>query len=143
MRDRAEAYAEGNRVGAPTAQQVADRFHLVHNASAALDALLLGRRRSISWKTSTPTRLTPVTKPSSPSRQLEAERRAARISEIAREFGMDRRTGRLLLTIADPPRNAHLHPRPSGLRSPTVQPYVPYLQERWQQGCHNVSQLYP
>ena len=45
VRDRAEAYAEGARLGAPQARQVADRFHLLQNAGAALEEVLRQRRR--------------------------------------------------------------------------------------------------
>lgn len=47
VRDRAGASAQGARDGAPEALQIADRFHLLQNASAALDELLRTRRRQV------------------------------------------------------------------------------------------------
>jgi transposase len=167
-RDRSGAYAEGSRTGAPKAIQVADRFHLVQNASAALDGMLRGRRLNIdeaeaaeatpvstsiveNKELETPAKL-------SPTKQYLAERRAARvvrwekvkglakagmgIRQIAREVGISRKTVRHLIDTPLPPRNQVVNPRPGGLSSPTLQPYVTYLQDRWQAGCTNVSQLY-
>lgn len=96
-------------------------------------------------------------KPLSPTKRYEAERRAARIarwervqelhragvsiSRIGQEVGICHRTVRSLISAPKPPRNRALRPRPGGLTSPTLQPYVGYLQDRWQEGCTNVSRL--
>jgi transposase len=162
VRDRAEAYAEGTRRGAPTAQQVADRFHLVQNVGAALDELLRSRQRlaprlapALATEATTATEPRPL----SATQRVQAARRARRlakwediqarraaaqsISQIARELGLERTTvRRYLATRAPPPAPLAITPRPGGLSSPTLQPFVSYLQDRWQAGCTNLSQLY-
>lgn len=51
-------------------------------------------------------------------------------------------TVRHLIDTPIPPRNQIVHPRPGGLSSPSLQPYVSYLQDRWQEGCTNITQLF-
>jgi hypothetical protein len=64
------------------------------------------------------------------------------IQRIAREMCMHRRTVRRYFATPAPPRNrAPERPKPSGLSSPTLQPFVDYLQGRWQAVCDNVAQL--
>lgn len=169
-RDRAGAYAEGAASGAPDAIQVADRFHLLQNASEALDGMLRGRPLDVreespeeadeevqleDERVAEPTPPEPLL---SASKRYQAERRASRIAkwekvrdlhqsgsgirQIARELGMSRQTVRRLIATPIPPRNKPRPPRPGGLSSPTLQPYVSYLQDRWQQGCTNVAQLF-
>jgi transposase len=57
-------------------------------------------------------------------------------------MGISRITVRRLIDTPIPPRNRIVHPRPGGLTSPSLQPYVSYLQDRWQQGCTNITQLF-
>ncbi len=176
-RDRSGAYADGASAGAPDAMQVADRFHLLQNASNALDGMLRGRRLEVespevSVKESegpeepfveaepegqrVQVEMSPE-KPLSPTKRYEAERREARIArwervrdlhqagasihQISREVDICRRTVHSLLASPEPPRNRTQNRRPGGLSSPTLQPYVSHLQDRWQQGCTNVAQL--
>ena len=55
---------------------------------------------------------------------------------------MHRRTVRRYVATPAPPRNRPPErSKPSGLSSPTLQPFVEYLQGPWQAGCANVAQL--
>ena len=160
VRDRAGAYAAGARAGAPEAVQVADRFHLVKNGSEALDEIVRSRRRRIEYAEPADEIVAPPAAPEPPLSRTKQdqlarrERRRARwqhvrdlrdagasIQGIARETGMHRRTVRNYLATAEPPPSRP-PPRPAGLTSPLLQPWVSYLQDRWQQGCHNVAQLF-
>jgi transposase len=158
-RDRAEAYAEAGREAAPDAIQVADRWHLDQNASAALAEVLRSRKRQLQLIEPEPS-VVPALPPRPPGRKAQQKaaaraRRVARwedvcrrraagesISGIARTLKMDRRTVRRLLAHREPPRNRPRPPHVTDLSSPSLQPYTAYLQARWTDGCTNISQLY-
>ena len=173
-RDRSGAYAEGASTGAPDAIQVADRFHLLQNATGALDGMLRGRRLRVEEtapeqeiiseadvETATQTQAevmeAPPEGPLSARKRFQAERREARtarwetvhrlreqgagIRQISRDVGISRITVRSILSSPAPASNRLSRPRPGGLSSPTLAAYVGHLQDRWQQGCTNASQL--
>ncbi len=154
-RDRSEAYSLGGRIGAPSAWQVADRFHLVHNVGEALKKLLRSQRWIVpelesESETDPPNPFsarepTPQAKVRKPTPRKQALWEAARQLEgngyfksaIARELGINRKTVRKYLSTDHPPINA---PRLS--RGTKLTPYISYLRQRWDEGCHNARQLY-
>jgi transposase len=74
-------------------------------------------------------------------RALQAQ--GVSLRQIARDLGLARQTVRRLAATPEPPRNQRVRPpRPGGLNSPTLAPFVGYLQDRWRDGCMNASQLY-
>jgi transposase len=170
-RDRAGAYADGARQGAPAAIQVADRFHLHVNVGDALERLL--RRQEAHLRAvaqavaeTTPTRAVPSPVPEEPAsearpaprtptrtEQQAAARRARRQARydavvalaqhrcsqrvIAQRLQLSRGTVAKYLRADDCP-----HPGARRRRHRLVDPYLPYLQERWAAGCRNAQALF-
>lgn len=161
-RDRGGAYAKGAREGAPEAIQVADRWHLVHNLSAALERLLYRHYDALRAAAEKITGSTPEDPPPQPEesapketkeRLLKEQRRRVReeryekikqgiaqgdsINSIARSLGMVPRTVKKYLREGVPTWR-----RRSRRSASSVAPYDDYLRERWEQGCHNSKQLW-
>jgi transposase len=162
-RDRGLRIRDGVRLGAPNAIQVADRFHLLRNVVDALDQLQRQRRaagsaafghgvRAPPVATLDPPPLpdpTPESKPGERWRSYRAgpdqwERaRALRaqgwsIHAIGREVSLSPKTVRRLLNRAIPPSQEYVRHR----HVPRlVEPFLPYLLQRWADGCRNGRQL--
>lgn len=158
-RDRAGAYAEAARLGAPHAVQVADRFHLMRNLREALEHVL-ARYTPLPERALQQPTLAPVTDPpaASPnltltrSQQISHERRQRRIERyqqvvelyrrgtslraIASQLGLNRKTVRYWLRARQFPER-QVAPRHS-----SVDRWLSYLEKRWAEGCHNRSQLW-
>ncbi len=156
-RDRAGAYAEGIRLGAPQALQVADRFHLVKNVTDALERYLTRQhaalRRVADTSDSVPRNAdTPEDTPPSSSREQPARRarRLARYEEvialhahavsdrvIAAHVGVSERTVQRWLHHGQFPERRRRAEGPGQLA-----PFAGYLRERWEAGCHNATRLW-
>jgi transposase len=160
-RDRAGAYAEGARQGAPGAIQIADRWHLLKNLNDALIRCLDRHRRrlrSLSPVTSSAADVSGVIAADakldlaatlSPARaelrQCRREARLARytevrdahargltISAIARLTGLDRKTVRKYSQATEFPEQA---PRSRARRGSILDPFKAHLLQRWHEGC--------
>lgn len=186
-RDRAGAYAEGAKRGAPRARQIADRYHLLVNLRATLKETLArhqsalplldpdGRQaRVASQATAEALKVSPVPAETpqaneradgqqsrrtaaDPSvltaaqrrRQISRANRYARYEqivtlfgqglsqrEIARQLHISRQVVHRFVMAETFPERA-----PTGRRQSKLDPYLPYLRQRWEQGCHNGLQL--
>lgn len=151
-RDRAGSYAEGARVGAPQAVQVADRFHLWQNLGTAVEQCVRQHTRCLQPPCSDPGDLPdiepPPAKEMSPIEARIRERHAIvhalldqghGIREIARELHMGGNTVRRSARAATPEEllGGRRQPRPSQL-----DPYKPYLDKRWAEGHTNAVHLH-
>jgi transposase len=158
-RDRAGAYAEAARRGAPRAMQVADRFHLLRNLREAVEHVVARHGSLIDQSFQ---QLAPVLSAPAPvvspkqaitrSQQLSQERRQKRLRRyqqviemrqhgisrrgIAMQLGLNRKTVRHWLGAGQFPERQQT-PRQSAVDS-----WADYLQRRWEEGCHNRSQLW-
>ena len=160
-RDGSSEYASAIKKGAPQARQVSDRWHLVKNLAACVSVLLtqafekLRRAQQITVNTpaeeqgSCQQHTHPRTRAEKRTQQARQDERRARYehmialrnqgmksAEIAAVMGMAERTVREWLSRGDVP-----YARPRKPRARLIDPYTPYLLERWHQGCSNGSRL--
>jgi transposase len=162
-RDRAGAYAEGADKGAPDALQVADRWHLAKNVTDTLEAVL-GRERRALKEAATQAHRQTTTPPPPPlpdyDERVKTQNRARRLArfermqvlvrqaeqgcpggstrkEAAQAAGISRATFYRWLS-----RNTFPERKPLPRRDRLVDPFAPYLRDRWEQGCHNGAALF-
>jgi transposase len=164
-RDRDASYAEACTWGAPQAEQVADRWHLLRNLIETLERHLARRypEFKIALKNEPNEAGTQASAPpgvsarlSKPSRrQLEQlaqnhQRRLARFERvkaryaqgwrkrnIARALGLSRTTVNRYLALEQLP----VHGNRTRRRPSVLDEHLAYLHERWQSGCRNAARL--
>jgi transposase len=153
-RDRSSGYGEGARVGAPQAQQVADRYHLWANLGQAVEKSVNAHRSRLAEPApgdaagklevepavvQSPKELKIVT------RLREQHAAAHELWEqgmskaaIGRKLGLHQATIRKLVNA----RSVGDVVAKSLQRTHIVDPYVAYLHRRWNEGVRNAAQLY-
>lgn len=166
VRDRSTEYARGATAGAPSAVQVADRWHLLHNLREALERMLARRHARLARlpQASPPQALDEVRRsdvglhtalriPSATERTISKQARGQRlvqyqavralhaegrnILQTARQLKMSRTTVRKYMQAETFPERATYRLAPSML-----DPYRVYLHHRWLEGCENAAQLW-
>jgi transposase len=167
-RDRSTEYARGLREGAPDAVQVTDRFHLLSNLREMLERTIDRNRhllQGIALPTVSAERGAPAAEQDTLSRSrqpakrssLEQETREARyqhrlalrqqvhalheegesILGIAQRLHLNR--GTVYRYLRGQPESAAVRTRHVGSR---LDAFLPYLCQRWAEGCHNGKQLW-
>ena len=164
-RDRAGQYAEGARLGAPNAMQVADRFHLLMNLTDTVKRVAEQQRAHLHVNVVKPIQIETATHVGASQRrtrdplkvprqnrflQRQAQRQH-RWLDRQREVqglqaqGLSQRQiqTQLKMSRATLKRYVSHDPLPEhALRNATLKPYAAYLEDRWQAGVHNATQLF-
>ncbi len=166
-RDRSHIYREALAKGAPRAVQVTDRWHLLHNLALTLENLLLHKQPALRRAATPGTEHEdrgdgafgsgPVmpNRPRNHDRKMEeATRRrherlvrqwedirrlylaGADLRHISKRLGISARTVYRYKDLEEPPRRAYKR------KKSVLDPYVPYLVRRWNEGCRNGKKLY-
>ncbi|MDQ2102194.1 ISL3 family transposase [Azospirillum isscasi] len=170
-RDRAGAYADGVRQGAPAAVQVADRWHLLHNLTDALREVLTGHHRDL--RAAARLAVSPVgeagpvgetgQEPRSPRSDEESSpptrreqrsaaihaARHARYEEVVALKARGWSQTRIAETLHLDRKTVRVWLRsgqPPAWRQPAkgsrLDPFLDHLRQRWDGGCHNAAQLW-
>src|SRR5216683_1132474 len=159
-RDRGGDYASAAASGAPQAIQCADRFHVLKNLGEALEGVLsrhLAAKRHKQtqemleehnpiWEVPRSARRSPKVKH---RQQAYREERLAYYEQVLalRKLGMSQATiaERVGIGHSTVSRWLAAPALPETTRGPYVSqldPYLPYLFQRWESGCHNMAALF-
>lgn len=157
-RDRSMQYAEGITLGAPEAEQVADRWHLLKNVMDVLKEFLNQHtadfqkaRQAIIERNSKPaeTLKMPIDRRTKAKEQtrttrLELYRKVQALkkdggtqNEIVRRLGISKQYARRLIHAETFPERSVFPPRKT-----SVDIYADYLHRRWTEGCQNATHLW-
>ncbi|MEV4418311.1 ISL3 family transposase, partial [Catellatospora sp. NPDC049609] len=150
-RDRAGAYAEGARTGAPHAIQVADRWHLWHNLCEAVHRTVVQHRTCLPEPAPPPAAGSPEpggqlpTAPETPAATRLRERYTAVREHL--DKGMQRQVVASIMGLS--PDTVARYADATSIdqlmisrrrRSP-LDPHKDYLDARWNAGCTDAEQL--
>lgn len=157
-RDRSGEYARGAHLGAPEAQQVMDRWHVIKNWREALQRLinrLYPRLEQRQHQPSTPFKRRKKPRSiheqalSDASRELRLARyeevlscyqQGLPLTQIAKQVQLTRTSVYKYLAAESFPER---RPRtPSAGAGKLIAPYAAYLRQRSEEGCQNAQQLY-
>lgn len=155
-RDRAGAYAEGARRGAPDALQVADRFHLWQNLCQAVEKCVVRYRSrllpgpsappapAVRPETITPHPADPTGKVADRARERhtlihDLLEQGHGLRAIARHLQCGRHVVQCHARAATWQETVK---GPQKQRSSQLDPFKPYLNQRWEAGITNVVKLY-
>jgi len=164
-RDRSKAYANGAQQGTPEATQVADRFHVLQNLAEALTQVFTTQSQALD-AVNDAVRQQPVPLPdgalavpvpahdlSLPAQQCAAQRQARRQALHTQVWALHRQgwtapaiaqqVGLSLRTVQRDLRTATFagRRRRRDLGDSVLNPYKPYLLERWNAGCYTAMRL--
>ncbi len=158
-RDRSDTYATAARLGAPQATQVTDKWHLLKNLGEALQRCL-SHHLTVSRKQQTkvlgetvPTlqrKRTPYFSPlQKHTMQLHRAERLARYEQAValRKQGLShqaiaQRVGVGHSTVQRWIEAGTFLERKRREQASQLDPYLPFIHERWEEGCHNMARLY-
>jgi transposase len=165
-RDRSQAYAEGAQHGAPSATQLADRFHLLQNLREALDQVFSTHSQALDAVNAL-MHQQPVPLPDGamavpvppqdiplPAQQRAVQRQARRQALHTQVWALHRQgwtapaiapqVGLSLRTVQRDLQTATFvgRKRRSDLGDSGLNPYKPYLLERWNAGCYTAMRLF-
>ncbi len=162
-RDRAGAYADGAREGAPQAVQVADRWHLLKNLTEAVERFMdrhhqlvrqaaknLAEVQLIGHSLAEDSTKAMLSSRNESEKRVRRQKRYARYLEvmqlhsqgvseraIARALSINRATVRKFIHADGFPERA-----PKKRSGSILDPYIPYIHRRWAEGCKNAVQLW-